>query len=142
MAMMTTPFSSNQQPFHLWMKQRRAELDLSRTELADLVGCSLAMIRQLEQGRRRPSRQLAERLARYLQIAPEDRQLFMRVARVPPLAPNAQPALPDGHPRPPERFFTRSVSSAARLAGRSALPTQPDQLIGRERELKEALALI
>src|SRR5690349_17981294 len=70
MAMMTISLSSNQQPFHLWMKQRRAELDLSRTELADLVGCSLAMIRQLEQGRRRPSRQLAERLARYLQIAP------------------------------------------------------------------------
>jgi transcriptional regulator with XRE-family HTH domain len=141
MATMMMSFSSNQQPFHLWMKQRRAELDLSRAELADLVGCSLAMVRQLEQGRRRPSRQLAERLARFLQVAPEDRTLFLHVARTPPLAAGGQPTTPDSHPRS-EQAYPQRIPSAPRLARRSALPTQPDQLIGRERELQEALALI
>jgi predicted ATPase/DNA-binding XRE family transcriptional regulator len=119
--------SSFEQPFHLWLKQRRIELDLSRAELANLVGCSLATVRQLEQGRRRPSRQMAERLARFLQVTPEEQPAFMRLARQAHASEHA-PAL--------------SAPVVGRRTWRGELPGQIHPLIGRERELHELRALL
>lgn len=105
--------------FPEWIKQARKQLGLGRAELAHQVGCSLAMLRQLEYGTRRPSRQLAERLASFLQIPAEQQSLFVQTARVhqPPSPINPVP-----------------------LVKRLPEPTQP--LIGREELLAHASQLL
>lgn len=89
--------------FGNWLKRRRKALDISQQELAVRVGCSLSAIFKFESDARRPSRQIAELLAEHLQIPPEQRPQFLKVARrekmveslepLPvPLEPLAQPA--------------------------------------------------
>ncbi len=67
--------------FGQWVKRRRAALDLSRDNLAYLVGCAEETIRKIERDQRRPSRQIAELLAVHLQVPLEDRPEFIRFAR-------------------------------------------------------------
>jgi predicted ATPase/transcriptional regulator with XRE-family HTH domain len=67
--------------FGNWIKRRRKTLDLTQQELARQVGCSLATIVKIESDERRPSRQIAELLATHLEIPPEQRELFLKVAR-------------------------------------------------------------
>jgi len=47
----------------LWIKRRRKALDMTQDELARRVGCSLETIRKIEADARRPSREIAARLA-------------------------------------------------------------------------------
>jgi len=49
--------------FGAWVRRRRRALDLTRNELAAQVGCSVMTIRHIEADERRPSKQLAMRLA-------------------------------------------------------------------------------
>jgi predicted ATPase/DNA-binding XRE family transcriptional regulator len=63
------------------LRQRRRELDLTRTELARRVGCSPDTIKKLEEGDRRPSKELAELLAEHLQIGASTRANFILMAR-------------------------------------------------------------
>jgi len=51
-----------------WLKQRRKDLDLTHEELAEKAGCSVDMVRRIEGGTARPSRQLAELLAASLSM--------------------------------------------------------------------------
>src|SRR6266545_5221733 len=51
-----------------WIRRRRRALDLTREALAGQVGCAVVTIRKIETDERRPSRQIAERLAECLQI--------------------------------------------------------------------------
>ncbi len=67
--------------FSEWLKLRRKALDLTQTELAQRVGCSVGALRKIESGDRRPSKQLAGLLAKALEIPNEDQQTFIRVAR-------------------------------------------------------------
>jgi len=67
--------------FGAWVRQRRRALDLTREELAAQVGCSIVTIRHIEADERRPSKQLAARLADYLQLSPEERPAFLQAAR-------------------------------------------------------------
>ena len=67
--------------FGEWMKRARRELDLSQAELAARVGCALVTIQKIEQGGRRPSRQIAELLCRHLEIPTEEAERFLRLAR-------------------------------------------------------------
>ncbi len=67
--------------FGRWLKLRRLALDLTQSELGQLVGCSAMTIRKIEADERRPSHQLAERLAPHLDIPSEDRTAFLKVAR-------------------------------------------------------------
>lgn len=55
------------------------ELDLSQAELA-AVGCAMVTIQKIEQGGRRPSRQIAELLCRTLYL-PEEAERFLKLAR-------------------------------------------------------------
>jgi DNA-binding XRE family transcriptional regulator len=48
--------------FGTWLKRKRKELDLTQNALAEKSGCSVDMVRRIEQGSARPSRQLAELL--------------------------------------------------------------------------------
>jgi predicted ATPase/class 3 adenylate cyclase len=64
-----------------WIKRRRKASDLTQDELARRVGCSLETIRKIEADARRPSRQIAERLADQLALAPDERVAFLQAAR-------------------------------------------------------------
>jgi predicted ATPase/transcriptional regulator with XRE-family HTH domain len=67
--------------FHEWIKHRRQELDLTQAQLAKRASCSVFAIRKIEMGERRPSRQLAELLAKALDIPPENQAAFIQIAR-------------------------------------------------------------
>jgi len=67
--------------FGEWVKERRRALKLTQIELADQVGCSLETIQKLETGKRRPSKQMAELLARHLQISPDEHERFLALAK-------------------------------------------------------------
>ena len=67
--------------FGAWLRQRRKALDLTRTTLAQRVCCSLSLIRKLEAEERRPSPQLATRLAEVLDLPQEEQADFLKVAR-------------------------------------------------------------
>src|SRR6185436_11653247 len=56
--------------FGRWLLLRRKALRLSCVELARRVGCATVTLRKIEADERRPSRQVAARLAEQLAIAP------------------------------------------------------------------------
>jgi transcriptional regulator with XRE-family HTH domain len=51
-----------------WVRRRRKALDLTQAALAQRVGCAVITIQKIEADERRPSRQIAERLADQLAI--------------------------------------------------------------------------
>jgi predicted ATPase/class 3 adenylate cyclase len=67
--------------FGYWIRRQRKALDLTQQVLAERVGCSLAAIKKIESDERRPSRQIAERLADVLGVAAGQREMFLEVAR-------------------------------------------------------------
>ena len=67
--------------FGAWVRQRRRALDLTREELAAQIGCAAVTIRHIETDERRPSKQLAARLADSLQLSAEERPTFVQAAR-------------------------------------------------------------
>lgn len=73
---MTTEIS-----FGRWLQRRRKALDLTQEELAQRVGCAAETLRKIEADVRRPSRQIAERLAEALEIPEADRAAFIKAAR-------------------------------------------------------------
>ena len=118
--------------FGAWLRQRRRALDLTQDALAQRVGCSVATIRKIEADERRPSRQIAELLAEVLEIAPDERDTFMKVSRgerrVDRLAPPIQTTrLRD--------LATAGLLDYTTARPRDNLPTPPTPLIGREPEL-------
>jgi transcriptional regulator with XRE-family HTH domain len=66
--------------FGQWLKQRRRALGLTQAQLASQLPCAVETIRKLEAGSRRPSRQLAERLAERLALAGEELASFVHGA--------------------------------------------------------------
>src|SRR5512141_1972066 len=67
--------------FGEWLRGQRAARKLTREEFAKRVGCSVALLRKIENDERRPSSQIAELLANCLDIPQEERATFVRVAR-------------------------------------------------------------
>ena len=67
--------------FGRWLQRRRKALDLTQEELAQRVGCAAETLRKIEADVRRPSRQIAERLAEALEIPESDRAAFIKAAR-------------------------------------------------------------
>jgi predicted ATPase/transcriptional regulator with XRE-family HTH domain len=110
--------------FGTWVRRRRKALDLTRQELARQLGCSTSLIFKIESDERRPSRQMAELLARHLQIPQDQRQLFLKIARQEKSTENldAIPAPSTIEPLPVAERFP------------SNLPIPPSPLIGREHE--------
>lgn len=106
--------------FGEWLKRRRVALDLTQAELAQRAGCSVAGLRKIETGERRPSKQLAALLADALAVSPERRETFVRVARG-----ELRPDRLD--PAPPQPAVSRSFTAA--------LPVWPTPFIGRSGEL-------
>lgn len=101
-----------------WIQQRRKALDLTRNELAQRVGCSVSAIRKIEADERRPSKQIAERLAECLSVPPEQRALFLKVARGERRV-EALHTPSDGSPSTPPKLKTNLPISATSLIGRA-----------------------
>ena len=107
--------------FGYWLRLKRKALDLTREGLADRVGCSAATIQKLEEEERRPSTQIAERLAEIFSIPTHEQTDFLRFARGDlRFAPETK-----------EDFPWRTPSKSTR----SNLPAPVTSLIGREREI-------
>ena len=105
-----------------WLRLERKVRDLTREELAERVGYSAATIRKLEAEERRPSAQLAGRLADLFNIPLEEQTAFLRFAR------GDWQAAPSVQSEPaPWRDLPQSL--------RSNLTTPTTSLIGREKEL-------
>ena len=87
---------SDEHSFGAYLRQRRKIFGYTQDELAEMSGCSKALIRKIEAGERRPSRQIAELLMEGLEVPPEERAEFMRLARgeAPPEGPATLPGPP------------------------------------------------
>jgi predicted ATPase/transcriptional regulator with XRE-family HTH domain len=107
--------------FGHWLALRRKSLRLSCVELARRVGCATVTLRKIEADERRPSEQIAAKLAEHLALPPAECATFIRVARgeirVDWLPPPNQPA--------------SGTSRTAPAARPSNLPIPPTPLIGR-----------
>jgi len=114
--------------FGYWLRRRRKALDLTQAELAQSVSCSPDLIQKIEADARRPSRQLAEKLADRLGLDAAERVAFVQAARAERAVD--QLALPSQPVEQPQR------------ASHHNLPAQPTPLIGREREVAAVCALL
>ena len=106
--------------FGYWVRRRRKALDLTQAALAQHVGCALVTLKKIEWDERRPSSQMAERLADYLAISAAARDQFLRMAR--------------------GEFVTAMLSPSAGVEARlfkHNLPSQATPFIGREKELAD-----
>lgn len=68
--------------FGALVRRRRRALDLTQRQLAERVSCSEDMVRKIEADLRRPSRWLAERLLKQLQIDAAQQCAFLTAARL------------------------------------------------------------
>ena len=139
--------------FGEWIKRRRKALDLTQEELAQRAGCSKFAVRKIESGERKPSRQLAELLAKVLEIPSDEQQTFVRVARgetnLERLHP---PALGSSYASISDTSTLASIPARSAIPGRAAsaqrlsesfqpatvtnrIPLQPTPLLGRDSEL-------
>ena len=116
------------QSFGELLRQRRRALDLTQQEVARQIGCSSITLRKLESEERRPSRQMAERLAQVLQVAPGERAGFLRFARGDPFA------------APAEAEITGSPET--KQSPGHNLPLQLTNFVGRATEIAEVKRLI
>lgn len=101
------------------LRQLRQEHGLTQEMLAERVGYATQTIRKIEGGQRRPSYQVAARLADALGVPPEERAAFIRLARDGAAEERPAPQADDDAPRSP-------------------LPLPLTRLIGREQELAAA----
>ena len=67
--------------FGYWLRRRRKALDLTQDALARQAGCALGTLKKIETDERRPSRQLAERLADCLALRRAPPAPFPNAAR-------------------------------------------------------------
>lgn len=108
---------------------RRAR-DLTQEELAGQVRYSVITIRKVEHDERRPSRQLAEQLARALAIPTDERGAFVAIARAEPgwLAPI--------------RAYHHRASRSEGSGARTNIPTPLTRLIGRDEETRSIVRVL
>src|SRR5262245_29959419 len=115
-----------QHTFGYWLRLKRKALDLTREALADRVGCSVSMIRKLEDEERHPSAQIAELLAEIFNIPAEERIKFLRFARG---DWSSAPSSSD------EEALWRVSTPALPQHPRSNLPGTFTSLIGRDKDI-------
>ncbi|MDQ6695655.1 MAG: tetratricopeptide repeat protein [Chloroflexota bacterium] len=150
--------------FGQWLKLHRQSLDLTQEALAEAVDYSVQTIRKIESGERRPSRQIAERLAHALSVPPSEHEAFILLARAargggdyPDFVDSLQAVLSASGDTPP--LTTPDQSSLQQAPPASApvslpaegvqdrfadrrLPAPPTPLIGREHVLAQARTLL
>lgn len=120
--------------FGRWLKLRRSGMGLTQVQFGEQVGYAGETIRKVEADELRPSRQMAERLASVLDIAPADRAAFIRFAR--DQGVEEPIALPDKVKIPPIASPVPSgVRSENTTPSQPNLPIPREPLIGRDWEL-------
>lgn len=112
--------------FGEWLKIRRKTLDLTQAELAQRAGCSVHALRKIESGERRPSKQLAGLLANSLEIQPDRRTTFIKVARGELNLERLPSPFSDHTPTTPDKTVPKTTK----------LPEVLLPLVGRHQELK------
>ena len=111
--------------FGHWLRLRRKALRLSCVELARRSGCATITLHKIEADERKPSEQIAAKLADQLRVMPHERLTFIKVARG-ELGVNWL-ALPD-------QIVDRSTLAPGATL-RTPLPTPPTPLVGRTHEI-------
>jgi predicted ATPase/transcriptional regulator with XRE-family HTH domain len=119
--------------FGEWLRQKRSELRLTRGEFADRVGCSVSMLRKIEDSERRPSDQIAGLIANSLDIPEPDRPTFVRVARGELGVERLFPKTPNSS--------TSNVSPTQPHAHIN-LPVLPTPFVGRQSDMLELIQLL
>ena len=77
------------EPFGIWLRRRRKTvLGLTQVQMAFQASCSETMVRKIEQGVRRPARDLAERLLMMLGTPTGDLAADVAWARGPTSGPS------------------------------------------------------
>ena len=109
--------------FGQWLTLRRQTLRLTRGELAARAGCAVVTLRKIEGDERRPSRELAEQLARQLAIAAPEHETFIRVARG-------------------ELPVDRLVLPRRTVTGPTNLPVPTTALVGRAGDVADICAML
>ena len=112
--------------FGNWLRQRRKALDLTQIDLADQIGCSVVTIRKIEGDERRPSKQIAERLADVLAISLDERSEFVAFARhtdnIPQTPPLRSAATPPHNLPTQLTLFIGRMDELTQIAERLAAP--------------------
>lgn len=111
--------------FGAWLKRQRQSFGITQADLAHTIGCSIHLVRKVEANHRRPSKQMVERIADCIGVAPSDRVAFLRFARSTPVV-----ALPEAAP-----FAHIPLADTSKSVELDATATSP--LIGRDIELAE-----
>lgn len=129
-------------PFGSWLKVRRRQFDLTQAELAKLAICSLVTIRKIEQNSRRPSKQLAEAMAKALHLPADQIAIFVTYARTAPEPANVPaplqttiPSLVQKTAIPRQESAPVSVTLARSSAAQYPLPRPITPFFGRIEEL-------
>jgi len=112
--------------FGEWLRQQRKFRRLTQGEIAKRVGCSIVMLRKIENGERHPSVQIAELIANVLEIPPPERETFIRVARG---------ELRIDRLKRTSDLIRQTVIYSTQVTYRNNLPLPPTPLIGRAEEL-------
>jgi predicted ATPase/DNA-binding XRE family transcriptional regulator len=111
--------------FGNWLMLRRKALHLSRVDLARRVGCAIVTLRKIEADERRPSQQIAEKLADHLNLADQERTAFIKAAR----GERGVNQLSS----PTQLADRGSIATRAPLRTKAPIPLTP--LIGRAQEI-------
>ncbi len=137
--------------FGYWLRRRRKALDLTQDELARQIGCAIGTLKKIETDERRPSRQLAERLADCLALPAAERAAFVKAARAelatdqlavvapPPIAPaSAVPSPTAPLPSGTVTFLFTDIEGSTRLWEQHA-DAMPAALVRHEAILRQAI---
>jgi predicted ATPase/transcriptional regulator with XRE-family HTH domain len=111
-----------------WVRRWRTTRRLSQDALARRVPCAVVTVRKIEADERRPSPELAERLADALGLADEVRAGFLASVR--------------GSLRPDRLPLATPSAAALPSLVPNNLPTPPTGLVGRARDVAEVEALL
>lgn len=119
--------------FGQWLRRLRTQHDLTQEALAEQAYCSVQTIRFFETGKRRPSLEMAERLAAVLQVPVAQQGEFLRLARQPlekveSVVEEEEPVAEAPPPAPP--------------VYKPMLPQPTTPLIGREGECNILIRLL
>ncbi len=124
--------------FGRWLKKRRQSLGLTQKVLAARADASGAMVRKIEAEERRPSPELARRLAELLGVPPEEHGAFVTFARG-GWSDHAPPAAVPNLERPWLLAGTKPRTPSATIA-ETPIRTPPPDIVARATELQRLAA--
>jgi predicted ATPase/DNA-binding NarL/FixJ family response regulator/transcriptional regulator with XRE-family HTH domain len=133
--------------FGRWLKQQRHTHDLSQEMLAEQIGCAPSTLQKIEQGVRRPSRTMAERIVEALAVPVAEQASLLHLARSSTAPGDADNTASDGllssdaHAGvdPLDRTARSAFSTESRQALRLPTLLPAPELIGREADLADLL---